>query len=169
MNPGTQGPTAATQEQQNIAMQQMQDYWKTQIPALNYVMRTSKADEPALETMAAGTAAARGKAIGSADAAAGAVSPKGTTVGNVGRGLYVGANDSAIAPAAARSGARGLYDKTQLGVIGQGNKILDMANKGLVTAGGVSQDGANAQQQEKAKSQEAGLSASTAILAAAFA
>jgi hypothetical protein len=167
MNPGTQGPTIGVQEQQSIAMQQLQDFWKTQIPALNYVIRTSKADEPGIETMAAGSAAARGKAIGAADARAGAVSTKGTVVGNVGKGLSMGANDAAVGAPEARPGARGLYDQTRLGVIGQGNKILDMANKGLETAAGISQGEAAAAQQKSAAEQQALLNAALASLALA--
>lgn len=170
MNQGTVAATPAQQLQQKTALAQMQNYMKTQLPALGYAIRTTKENQPAQEEMAVGRAAQTGR-VASNEAMKSLISqsPEGARPGSgafaarAGGIMQRGAGVSGEAIPLARSGAREDFYGAEKSLVGSGNQMLSMGNQGLVTAGGVQAAGTQAAAQANAQRQQMAASAIMAL------
>lgn len=173
MNSGTQPTTAAETEQQNIAAGQMQDYFKTQLPALGYAIKTSQQGEAGAEQQAAGANAASGRVATNqalntvrTNANVGSLPGSGNYASKYGGIMAKGAAGTGEAASMGRLQQKSNYIGSQQGIIGVGNNMLAQADRGLVTEGGIAQGIENANAQAKSQnSQQAAALATTALLA----
>jgi len=174
VNQGTQPTSAADIEQQNIANQQLQDFSKTEMPALGYEIKTLKNDEGAKEQMASGEMAgtarkAEGQALQGAaqsDSNRLALPGSGSAVSRQAGILTRGAAGIGSGVSRGSLAARGASYGEQAGIIGQGNQLLEKANRGLITDGGVTDAINNAKTASDTQSHQEAATLSTSALAA---
>lgn len=173
MNQGQAPVTDAQREQEQIAMQEMGDYWKQNIPALNWSIEMTKQNEPSLEEKAMGKGAATVGAAGS-NAINRIATTEPATGSSVMKMSHVGdeaAGGAGLGADAALLGQKGDYYNKELGIVGKGNDLLSKADSMLSTESGISSLQANAKAQQNASNEQAGISAGimAAELAASFA
>jgi hypothetical protein len=166
MNQGQVAQTSAQKTQQDIAFKQMSNYWKQDIPAMNWAIEQTKMNEPALEDKAIGTGAATAGARGS-DAL-----QRAAMGGDVGSGKFVmGLSDvgdrastaSGLSGDAGLVGAKGNLYNEQAGIVGKGSDLLHRSDSMLGTSSGISEEQARANAQTDASRSQAGIEGAAAL------
>lgn len=146
MNQGTSGQTQAQLTEQTQAAQQLMNYQKTELPALGYSLKAVKNSASSNEALAAGEGAesarvAAAKAIADSRArtlGAGIAPGSGAAVGRTAGILAGGAGATGEGASRGRDVARSGTATNEENLIGEGNKVLAQANKGLEAAGATS-------------------------------
>lgn len=171
MNSGKQQPTPGMLESQKMAQEQMMAYYKTQLPALGFAVKTTDASAGGTDQMGADEASAAGreainagekKAIGNPSVLPGS----GAFVSRFAGTASKGAGITSVNEGVGRVAGQMKTNAARSGIIQVGDQMEKKANDAVATIGGTEAGESGAVQQASNQRQQAGTALGTSALLA---